>query len=103
MRVLMVSAFLPALHTHAGAARCFMVAQGISRTHELDVLSFIDSDAERVHLPALERFCRNVTVRVRQRTPHVGDLIETKPRHIVTEYSDPAMAQDIAARVASGS
>ena len=99
--ILFVTAFLPALGTSAGAARAFEVINGASRKHRVDVLSFIDSDDERRHLPAIESVARTVDVIVRHRTPNAGDVLAMQPRQFVTEYSDPTMAAEIRRRVTS--
>lgn len=103
LRYLFVTAFLPALGTSAGAARAFEVIKGTAGKHHVDVLSFIDSDDERRHLPALEAVARSVKVMVRRRIPNAGDLLGMQPRQFVTEYSDPEMAAEIRRRVWGGS
>ena len=102
MFILFVTAFIPALGTSAGAARAFEVIRGASRTHQVDLLSFIDSDEDRRHLPALEAIARSVDVIVRRRTPDAHDVLGMQPRQFVTEYSDPTMAAEIRRRVSGG-
>ena len=102
MRLLIVSALLPSLGTSAGAARVFEVVRGASRRHAVDVLTFIDSDDDLRHLPALQAICRSVTTILRRRAPNAGDLFGIQPRQFVTEYSDPTMAAEICRRVSSG-
>ena len=102
MNILFVSAFLPALGVSAGAARAFEVIRGASRNHQVDILSFVDSQDERRHTSALDPISRTVDTIIRRRTPDAGDIFGMQPRQFVTEYSDPVMAAAIRERVSGG-
>lgn len=93
---------MPALGVSAGAARAFEVIRGASRKHQVDVLSFVDSEYERRHTSALQSISRRVDTIIRRRTPNAGDVLGMQPRQFVTEYSDPVMAAEIRQRVSGG-
>ncbi len=58
--VLWVTAYLPHLGRHAGAARMHQLLKRIAQTYRVTLLSFLEEEEEREFVPDLESFCESV-------------------------------------------
>ncbi|MBN2147363.1 MAG: glycosyltransferase [Anaerolineales bacterium] len=67
MRILCLTARLPYPPNRGDRLRAYNFIKSLSRQHELHLLSFIASPAEREYLPPLQELCQ--TVQVVQKTP----------------------------------
>lgn len=74
----------------------------MARRHHVDLLSFIDSEAELDQVAPLEEMCGDVRTILRGRSPEAADILHLRPRTIVTEYDNPEMRQAIACAAAGG-
>ena len=55
-RILFVTAFAPAPNFHAGGQRIFRVIQGLSRFHEITLLTFLEEEKERERLASVSTY-----------------------------------------------
>ena len=62
MRILFLTSRLPYPPDRGDRLRAFNFLRQLSKMHEIHLVSFIASEAERAHLPALNEFCRTLHV-----------------------------------------
>jgi len=62
MRILCLTSRLPYPPNRGDRLRAFHFIEHLSQEHELSLASFIASESERDHLPALRSYCRDVRV-----------------------------------------
>ena len=62
MRILCLTSRLPYPPNRGDRLRAFHFIEHLSREHELSLVSFIASEAERDHLPSLRAYCQDVRV-----------------------------------------
>jgi polysaccharide biosynthesis protein PslH len=58
--ILMITPYLPCKGNHAGAGRMFELIKRIAKRHNIDLISFYDSEFEERSIPLLEIICSNV-------------------------------------------
>jgi GT2 family glycosyltransferase/glycosyltransferase involved in cell wall biosynthesis/SAM-dependent methyltransferase len=92
-RVLFISAFAPIPNTHAGGQRVLRIISGLSRFHEITLLTFLEEEKEKERLSPVRKYCREVIPIVRPRFPHAYDPWGIKPRSLETEYNCPVMRE----------
>jgi glycosyltransferase involved in cell wall biosynthesis len=102
VRVLCVSAQLPAVGVHAGGARAFHLLRGLARHHELHLLSFISRESEREHVPALEAFCARVGLVLRGQAPRSPNFMGMSPPYFLREWGDRRLAREVATELGGG-
>ncbi|MBI5789666.1 MAG: TIGR03087 family PEP-CTERM/XrtA system glycosyltransferase [Candidatus Schekmanbacteria bacterium] len=61
MKILYISHRIPYPPNKGDKLRMFYTIRHLSRQHQIDVVSFIDSAAERIHIGELKKYCRAVT------------------------------------------
>jgi GT2 family glycosyltransferase len=86
-RVLWVTAYLPHLGRHAGAARMHQLLQRISREYRVTLLTFLEYDSETEFLPGVEPYCEQL-VAMRRRPPLRWPLFPYEP---FDEFRTPEM------------
>lgn len=59
--ILMLTPYLPCQKNHAGAGRMFELIKRLSDKHNIDVLSFYDSEFEENSIPVLQSLCKNLS------------------------------------------
>jgi len=67
--VLWITAYLPQLGRHAGAARMYEMLKRVARRYKVTLLSFLESAEEQEFVPDIERFCERVVTLRRVRPP----------------------------------
>lgn len=60
LRILIASAYLPHLGTHGGAGRVFQLLKRVARTHQVDLVTFVEDDRDASFAGQLEGICRRV-------------------------------------------
>jgi glycosyltransferase involved in cell wall biosynthesis len=85
--ILWLTAYLPHLGRHAGAGRMYQLLSRIAPHYRVTLLSFIETDAERVFVPELETFCERV-VALRRVPPLRWQLFPYEP---FDEFRTPEM------------
>lgn len=69
MKVLMLTPYLPFPPSSGGQVRSFNLIKHLSKTHEITLFSLIKSDEERKFVGELKKYCKEVFVFSRSRTP----------------------------------
>jgi GT2 family glycosyltransferase/glycosyltransferase involved in cell wall biosynthesis/SAM-dependent methyltransferase len=101
-RILFVSAFAPAPNTHAGGQRVLRIIAGLSRFHEITLLTFLEEEKERERLSPVREYCRDVIPILRPRFPYAYDPWGIKPRWLEIEYNCPEMRELVKEAAFSG-
>ncbi len=91
-RILVVCPYLPAPPAHGGAVRMLSLIKHLSLSSDVDVLSFIDSDAERAFSPQIEPHCRRLCLVLRRQRSARPNPLRDRSRHI-EEFDTPEMRQ----------
>ncbi len=86
-RVLWVTAYLPHLGRHAGAARMFQLLRRVARSYRVTLLSYLEHDDEREFVADVESCCESV-VALRRRPPLRWHLFPYEP---FDEFRTPEM------------
>ena len=102
MRVLFISAFAPIPDTHAGGQRIFQMIAGLSRFHDITLLTFLDEESERPQLSHIARYCKEVIPVLRTRNPYVHDPWGIHSRWLEVEYNCPEMRERVREAAFSG-
>jgi GT2 family glycosyltransferase/glycosyltransferase involved in cell wall biosynthesis len=102
LSILFVCPYLPKLGIHAGAARMYEVIKGVSRYHDVSVLTFIEREEEREAARELQEFCRNVRLVVRKGWHPERNFFLLKPQHRLREFAHPEMKRILQEEVSSG-
>ncbi len=92
-RILFITAFVPAPNFHAGGQRVFRVIKGLSRFHEITLLTFLEEEKERERLAAVSPYCQDVVSMVRPRSFRELDPWGIKPRWLEVEYNSSDMRE----------
>ena len=69
MRVLMLTPYLPFPPSSGGQIRSYNLIKHLSKKHEITLYSLIKSDDERKFIPELKKYCKNVYVYKRSKSP----------------------------------
>jgi GT2 family glycosyltransferase/glycosyltransferase involved in cell wall biosynthesis/SAM-dependent methyltransferase len=101
-RILFISAFAPAPNTHAGGQRVLRIIAGLSRFHEITLLTFLEEEKERERLSPVREYCRDVIPILRPRFPYAYDPWGIKPRWLEIEYNCPEMRELVKEAAFSG-
>ncbi len=92
MNILVVTAYPPVLHMHGGGVRMYHNIRLLGQKHRVRVISFIENEAERVLLRALEPICESIEAvrRVPDFRPHWLSLLP-----FLVQISTPEMYRAI--------
>jgi glycosyltransferase involved in cell wall biosynthesis len=101
-RILFVSAFAPMPDSHGGGQRVLRIISGLSRYHEITLLTFIEEEKEREQLSAVRECCRDVIPILRRRFPYRKDPWGLVPHWIDVEYNCPVMREKVKEAAFSG-
>lgn len=69
MRILMLVPFLPNIKTSGGQTRWYNIIKYLSKSHEITLFSLIKDESERQFIPELKKYCKNVRVFKRPKSP----------------------------------
>ena len=86
-RVLWLTAYLPHLGRHAGAARMFQLLKRMASNQRITLVSFLENDDERQFLAEVEELCERVIV-LRRSSPERLQLFPYEP---FEEFDTPDM------------
>ena len=93
-RVLVLSARLPRLG-HDGSWVLWRRLEEMAKRHRVTLFAFLDDEAERAHVGAIEALGVHVVVQVRERNPMPGNLHGVVPNRIFRDYSSPSMQRAV--------
>lgn len=102
MRILFISAYAPIPNTHAGGQRVLRMIAGLSKFHEITLLTFIDEEDERDRLSHVGAFCKDVIPVLRTRYPNCYDPWGINPRWLEVEFNSDEMRKRIKDAAFSG-
>lgn len=69
MKVLMLTPYLPFPPSSGGQIRSYNLIKHLSKKHEITLFSLIKTDEERKFIPELKKYCKNVHVYKRSKSP----------------------------------
>jgi glycosyltransferase involved in cell wall biosynthesis len=69
LKILMLVPFLPNTSTSGGQTRWYNILKYLSKNHQITLFSLIKDDSERKLIPELEKYCQNVRVFKRPKSP----------------------------------
>lgn len=69
MKILMLVPFLPNPQTSGGQTRWYNIIKYLSKSHEITLFSMLKDESEKRFIPELEKYCREVRVFNRPRSP----------------------------------
>src|SRR3989344_4997173 len=69
MRILMLVPFLPNTHTSGGQTRWYNIIKFMSKKHDITLFSMIKDDTEKKFIPDLKKYCKDVRVFRRSKSP----------------------------------
>ncbi|HLG29589.1 MAG TPA: glycosyltransferase, partial [Candidatus Brocadiales bacterium] len=84
LNILLVTAYLPHVGIHAGGGRMFKVIEILARRHDITLISFLESEAEKKYIPEIEKHCISVKTILRRPTPR-KNIINLVPQ-VVNEF-----------------
>ena len=90
-RVLWITAYLPHTGRHAGAGRMFQLLKRLSANYRITLLTFLETDDEKLLLAEVEQFCDKV-VALRRTRPQYWNLFAYEP---FDEFLTPEMEQAV--------
>lgn len=90
--ILIVCPYLPAPPAHGGAVRMLSLIKNLSQRNNVDVLSFIDSEAERAFAEQITPYCRRLRMVLRRLPIGRFDPLRDRSWHI-EEFDTPEMRQ----------
>ena len=93
-RVLVLSARLPRLG-HDGSWVLWRRLEEMARRHRVTLFAFLDDEAERAHVAAIEALGVHVVAQVRERNPMPGNLHGSVPNRLFRDYSAPSMQRAV--------
>src|SRR5574337_147964 len=102
LSLLFVTAHLPSFGVHAGGGRMFHLLRGLSRYHQINLLSYVEREDDLEHLPSLRQFCQKVKFVLRGQTFDAYNPFGLKPRQLTRDYGNPQMFQAIAGELSTG-
>jgi O-antigen biosynthesis protein len=100
LNVLMVTPYFPSLR-HGGGVRMYQMLRGLSRDHNVSLLSFIDNQLDLAYLPEIESYCRQVEI-VERKTVLFRPLIPTFPPAITLDFGKPEFGEKLKAMLLEG-
>jgi len=92
--ILMVTPYLPCRKNHAGAGRMFELIKSLSEKHNLDIVTFYDSDFEKNAIPELEKLC-NLVVPVKRIPSKREDLFKLPVPKDIDDFYQAQMTQKV--------
>lgn len=102
LQILFVCPYVPCIGVHGGGARMYYLIEGLARTHDCTVLSYMDREEDRVLARPLEKFCERVILILRGQSPAEPDWFHVKPHRPVKEFANPRFKAALEAEVGSG-
>lgn len=69
MKILMLVPFLPNPRTSGGQTRWYNIIKYLSKDHEITLYSLIKDESERKYIPELNKYCKEVRVFYRPKSP----------------------------------
>jgi glycosyltransferase involved in cell wall biosynthesis len=69
MKILMLTPYLPYPPTSGGQTRSYNLIKILSKTHDITLFSLIKEEREKKHVKELLKYCKNVKVFKRSKTP----------------------------------
>ncbi|MEK7513386.1 MAG: glycosyltransferase family 4 protein [Patescibacteria group bacterium] len=104
MKILMLTPYLPFPLYSGGQIRSYNLIKNLSRKHKITLFSFIRSDAEKVHLQELKKYCHKVMVFKRRQAWDPRNILLaalTPYPFLVSIYLSQTFKQAIAAELSS--
>jgi glycosyltransferase involved in cell wall biosynthesis len=80
----------------------FHLLRGLSRYHQINLLSYVEREDDLEHLPPLRQFCQKVKFVLRGQTFDAYNPFGLKPRQLTVDYGNPQMFQAIAGELSTG-
>lgn len=80
----------------------FHLLRGLSRYHQINLLSYVEREDDLEHLPSLRQFCQKVKFVLRGQTFDAYNPFGLKPRQLTRDYGNPQMFQAIAGELSTG-
>jgi GT2 family glycosyltransferase len=90
-RLLWLTAYLPHTGRHAGAGRMFQLLKRISTGYRITLLTFMETEEERIFLPEVEPLCEKVVAMTRSRNRR----LQLFPYEPFDEFLTPEMEQEV--------
>ncbi len=87
--VLFVCPYVPGLNLHAGATAMYHRIKGLSKKHDVSVLTFIENETEIKSVEELKVFCKSVKYVIRNQYFDEPDLFHIKPNMVIKEFCKP--------------
>src|SRR3972149_2901472 len=69
MKILMLVPFLPNTQTSGGQTRWYNIIKYLSKNHDITLFSMLKDESEKRFVPELEKYCREVRVFTRPKSP----------------------------------
>jgi len=69
MKILMLVPFLPNTQTSGGQTRWYNIIKHLSKNHDITLFSMLKDESEKRFVPELEKYCREVRVFTRPKSP----------------------------------
>jgi len=69
MKILMLVPFLPNTQTSGGQTRWYNIIKYLSKNHDITLFSMLKDESEKRYVPELEKYCREVRVFTRPKSP----------------------------------
>jgi len=69
MKILMLVPFLPNTQTSGGQTRWYNIIKYLSKSHDITLFSMLKDESEKRYVPELEKYCREVRVFTRPKSP----------------------------------
>ena len=69
MKILMLVPFLPIVQMSGGQTRWYHMIKNLSKNHEITLMSLIKDDWEKKYIPEIKKYCKNVYVFKRPKSP----------------------------------
>lgn len=69
MKILMLVPFLPNTSMSGGQTRWYNIIKGLSKEHEITLFSLIKDESEKKFIPELQKYCKEVRVFNRPKSP----------------------------------
>jgi sugar transferase (PEP-CTERM/EpsH1 system associated) len=99
MKILFLTPILPYPPNGGDRIRTFNLLKYLGGKHEIWLLSFIESPAELRHIPALEKYCREITtvlIDAKHGFRHrVSNLFENRPYFTAKHFASDEMKQKL--------
>lgn len=102
LSILFVCPYVPCLGIHAGGARMYRIIEGMSKTHDVSVLLYTETDKDEPLVEVLKSFCvKAISIR-RGQSLNEPDWFHIKPYRAPKEFANPVMKTTLMEEIRSG-